>query len=79
MTYGHHRIGNGNLPVGEDVRRCVEELRCNLVEHLTLEGDTLGQYNVECRDTVRHHHHQIVAIDSIYVANLTYIVALLTL
>ena len=79
MTYGNHRIGYSDLPVGEDVVCSVKELSCDLVQHLTLEGDTLGQYNIERRDTVRDNHHEIVAIDAVYIAHLTYIVALLAL
>ena len=47
QTYGNHWVWSSQLPVWTDVCSCVQELSCNLVEHLTLEWDTLRQNNVE--------------------------------
>jgi len=44
---GDHRVRHGNLPVREDVGRCIEELGGNLVQHLPLVGNALGQDNVK--------------------------------
>jgi hypothetical protein len=79
VTYSNHRIGYTDLPVGEDVGCSVEELGSNLIKHLTLEGDALWKYNVECRDAVRHNHYEVVVVDVIDVAYLAYIVTLLAL
>ena len=72
-TYGNHRIGASYFPVGADVGSCVEELRCDLVQHLAFVGNTLGQHHVECRDTVGSNHHHIFVIDGVNVAYFTYI------
>ena len=40
VAYGNHRVGNGYLPVGEDIVGSVEELGGYLVEYLTLKGNT---------------------------------------
>ena len=60
-AHGDHGVGRGEFPVRADVGGGVEELRCNLVEHLTLEGDALGQNDVEGRNAVGGHHHEAVA------------------
>ena len=79
VANSYHRVGHGNLPVGKDIGSSIEELCSNLVEHLTLEGDTLGQDNIESRDTVRNNHHEVVVVDVIDITHLAYIVALLSL
>ena len=79
VTYGNHRIGHTNLPVGKNICSSIEELSSNLVKHLTLEGDALGKYNIECRDAIRYNHYEVVVVDVIDVAYLTYIVTLLAL
>ena len=42
-----HRIGRGLLPIRANVRRGVEKLRCNLIQHLAFERNTLGEHHVE--------------------------------
>ena len=44
---GHHRVGSGFLPVRANVRRRVEKLCRDLVEHLSFEGNALRQHDVE--------------------------------
>ena len=47
QTYGNHWVWSSQLPVWTDVCSCVQELSCNLIEHLSFERDTLRQNNVE--------------------------------
>ena len=47
QTDGHHRVGSSQLPVRTDIRRGIEELSSDLVEHLTFKWNTLRQYHVE--------------------------------
>ena len=78
QAHGHHRVGSGEFPVGDDVCRCVEELGCNLVEHLTLERDAFGQHHVECRDAVGSDHHHKVVVDVVHVTDFAVIHFLLS-
>ena len=78
-TNRHHGVGSGQLPVGTDVCCGIQELCGNLVQHLSLERDTLRQYYVECRDTVSGYHHHQIVIDVVHIAYLTMIHALLSL
>ncbi len=56
----------------------IQEIGCNLVEHLSFVRNPLGKYDVECRDTVGGDHHKIFVIDVIYVADFAVIDRLLT-
>ena len=78
QTDGYHRVGRGEFPVGDDVGRVVEELGGNLVEHLSLEGDALGQDDVEGRDAVGSDHDHQVVVDVIDVADFAVIDAFLS-
>ena len=75
---GNHRIRHGQLPVGEDIRRGVEELGGNLVEDLALVGDALGQDNVKGRDPVGYDHDEVFVVDVVDVADFSHIFAFLT-
>ncbi len=77
-THGDHGVGGGQFPVGHDVGRGVEKLSSDLVEHLALAGNALGQDDVECRDAVGSHHHQDVVVDVVHVAHFAMINTLLT-
>ena len=46
-TYRHHRIGCSHFPVGADVGCGIQEFCCNLVQHLSFEGNTFRQYYVK--------------------------------
>ena len=48
QTYCNHWVWSSQLPVWTDICSCVQELSCNLIEHLTLEWNTLWQNNIEC-------------------------------
>ena len=78
QTDGDHWVGSGEFPVGADVGGGIEEFGCNLVEHLSLEGDSFGQDDVECRDAVGCHHHHQVVVDVIHVAYLSVVNAFLS-
>ena len=69
-TDGDHGVGGSKFPVGADILCGIQELGCNLVEHLALEGNALRQHHVEGADAVGCHHHQAVAkvIDVTYLA-----------
>ena len=43
----YHRIGCSLLPIRTNVRRGIEKLRSNLIQHLTFERNTLGQYHIK--------------------------------
>ena len=77
--YGDHRVGHGDLPVGEDVGRGVEELGRDLVQNLSLVGYALGQDYVKGRDAVGDDHHQITVVDVVNVADLAGVLAALAL
>ena len=68
-AHGHHRVGRGQLPVGADVRRGVEELCGYLVQYLSLVGDAFGQDDVEGRDAVRSHHDEFLTVDVVHIAH----------
>ena len=74
---GDHGVGGCEFPVGADVLGSVQELCCNLVEHLALEGDAFRQYHVEGADAVGGYHHQTVA-EVIYVTYLSVVHSLLS-
>ena len=57
QAHRHHGVGRGEFPVGADVRRGIEKLGGNLVEHLSLEGNALGQNHIKGRDAVGRYHH----------------------
>ena len=76
---GHHGIWSSKFPVRTDVSGGIQELGGDLVQHLSLERDTLGQYYVERRNTVCSHHHHQVVVDVIYITHFTVINTLLSL
>ena len=78
QTYGNHRIRGGQFPVGADIGCGIQELGCNLVQNLTLERNTLGQYNVKGRYAVCGNHDHQVVINVINVTNLAVINTLLS-
>ena len=73
VAYGDHRVGSGEAPVGHDVGGSFKKLRSYLVEHLTLEGDPLGEDYIESRDAVGGYHHQKIVGDGVDVAHFTMI------
>ena len=75
---GHHGVGSGNLPVGDNVSSSIQELGCNLVQHLSLEGDAFRQDDIEGRDAVGGNHDQQVVVDVVHIAYLSMINTLLT-
>ena len=70
-TDGHHRVGSGYLPVGNDVGSGIEEFGSYLVQYLAFERNTFRQDDIKCRDAVADNHCHIFVIDIIYVANLS--------
>ena len=42
VAHGHHRVGNRNLPVGNDISGSVEKRSCDLIECLPLVGYSFG-------------------------------------
>ena len=78
QTYGDHGVGSCKLPVGDDVSGGIEEAGCNLVQHLSLEGDAFRQHYVEGGDAVSCDHHHDVVVDVIHVAYFTMIYAFLS-
>ena len=78
QSHGHHRVRSGQLPVGYDVARGIEESGCNLVQHLPFEGDSFGQDHIECRNTVGGHHDHQFVVDVIHVAYFSVIYAFLS-
>jgi 6-phosphogluconolactonase/Glucosamine-6-phosphate isomerase/deaminase len=80
LINGHnkaHGIGVGNLPVWNDVLGPVEEQGRNLVQYLSLVGDSLWKDDVECGDAVGHDHRKILVVDGIDVADFTYVFRIL--
>ena len=73
QTHGHHGVGRGQFPVGHDVGRSIQEAGSNLVQALALEGDSLGQDDIEGRDTVGSHHDHEVIVDVVHVTDFTMI------
>jgi len=77
-AHRHHRVGRRQFPVGTNVRGRVEKFGRNLVEHLSLVGNTLGQNHVKSGDPVGGHHDNQVVVDVVHVAHLTVIHAFLS-
>ena len=78
QPHGHHRIGSSHLPVRDNVRRSIQKLSGNLVQHLPLVRNTLWKNHVECRNTVTDHHHQQLVVDIVYIAHFAVIHTLLS-
>ena len=78
QPHGHHRIGSSHLPVRDNVRRSIQKLSGNLVQHLPLVRNTLWKNHVECRNTVTDHHHQQLIVDIVYIAHFAVIHTLLS-
>src|SRR5690606_31763867 len=87
-TYYHfHRVGlafvaNGHigqwrayLPVGNYIFSSVQETGSYLVQHLSFIRDGPGQNHVKGRDTVSHHHYQILVCNSVHITYLSFIKA----
>ncbi len=68
LAHGHHRIRHGQQPVGTYIRRSLKKVGCDLIEYLSLVGNTLRQYHIECRDAVGGYHDQKVVGKRIHVA-----------
>ena len=79
QSHRNHRVGSSKFPVGADVACGIQEFGGNLVEHLSLERNTLGKNHVECRDSVRSNHHHQVVVDVVDVSHLTMVNTLLTI
>ncbi len=69
VPYGRHGVGSGETPVRNDVGRGLQEVACELVEHLSLVGDTFGEDYVEGRDAVCRYHHEDVVVNGVDVAD----------
>ena len=78
QPHSDHRVGSGELPVRTDIAGDVKKLGCNLVEHLSLEGDAFGQDDIESRDAVGGHHDQQIVVDIIHITHFTMVNALLS-
>ena len=66
---GDHRVGLGDLPVGEDVGGGVEETGGDLVEDLALERDAFREDDVEGGDAVGGDHHEVIVADEVYITD----------
>ena len=66
---GDHRVGLGDLPVGDDVGGGVQEAGGDLVEDLALERDAFREDDVEGGDAVGGDHHEVVVADEVYVTD----------
>ena len=75
---GDHRVGCGEFPVGADVAGGIEELSCNLVEHLSLKWNAFWKDDIKGRYAVGSHHHHDVVVDVVYIAHLPVVHALLS-
>ena len=75
---GHGRIRNRDLPVRENVGRRIQELRCDEIQNLTFERDSGRKNDIECRNPVRHYHHEILPVDVINVTYLSDIFSILS-
>ena len=56
MPEADHRVGRAQEPVGDNIPRSLEEVGSDLIEHLSLVGDALGEYDIEGRDPIRSDH-----------------------
>ena len=79
QSYGHHRVGRSQLPVRTNVCCCIQELGCNLVEHLSLERNAFRQHNVECRDSVSGDHHEDIVVNVIHITYFSVVNTLLSI
>ena len=77
-TYGDHRIGSSNFPIGQNIGSSIEELGGYLIEHLSFIRDTFRQNHIECRNTVGSYHYQQIVVDIVNIADFTVINAFLT-
>ena len=68
-AHGDHGIDGGNLPVGKDVLREVEELGGDLVQDLPLVGNSLRQHYVEGGNTVSGHHYEAATVEGVNVTD----------
>ena len=69
-TCGSHGSDFGKLPVRNSLGGGVKEVVCDLVENLTLVGNSFGKDDVKGRDTVGGNHYQDVAVKRVDVAYL---------
>ena len=70
QAHRYRRIRDADLPVRKDVVRGIQELGSNPVQYLPFVWYTLREDNVECRDPVGNHHHQVIPVYIINVADL---------
>ena len=56
MPKADHRVGRAQEPVGDNIPRSLEEVGSDLIEHLPLVGDALGEHDIEGRDPIRSDH-----------------------
>ena len=75
---GDHRIRNGDLPVGKDVLREIQELGGQLVEDLTFVGNAFRKNYVEGRNAVGSHHDQVATVKEVNVADFSRVLGFLT-
>ena len=77
VAQGDGRIRNGDLPVGKDVGRSVQELGGNQIQYLALVGYARGQDYVEGADTVGYDHGQKIISDLIDITHFSDILSTL--
>ena len=80
MVVVHSKIGVGRsqFPVRTDVGGGIQELGCNLVQHLSFVGNALWQNYVKGRNTVSSHHDHQVVTNVVHIAHLSVVHALLS-
>ena len=59
----YHGVDFSEFPVGHFLACCVEEVVCNLIEQLTLVGDSFGEHYIKSRNTVGGNHYENIAFD----------------
>ena len=65
-----HWVDFGELPVRHFLACGIEEVVGNLIEHLSLVGNSFGEYDIESRYTVGGYHYEDIAFDGVNVTHL---------
>src|SRR5574344_2117190 len=69
ITNSHIRIRHSHLPIWQDILSRIQKLSSNKIQNLPLIWNALRQNHIKRRNSISHHHYQVLAVYIIDITN----------